>query len=174
MSATANNLQKIKGIGEILALRLQEAGHDSFAKIVKLGENGLRTVKGINPHSIPSILSQAASLAEGEEISREDRIKALKDSVEELRNTVQVLTTSARDRFAEKLAGKPGRKLAEDLVQFIDALEKVEGGAEKRIKRTGKSLLKAERRLEGLAEAGLKKLRKGLKRSRKALLRVQA
>jgi hypothetical protein len=174
MNATANDLQKINGIGEILARRLQEAGHDSYAKIVKLGEDGLKKVRGMNPKIIQSILEQAASLAEGEENKREARIKALRDSVEELRNTVQVLTVSARDRFAEKLAGKPGRKLAEDLIRFIDALEKVEGGAEKRIKRTGKVLLKAEQRLEGLAEAGLKKLRKGLKRSRKALQQVTA
>ena len=174
MIITAKDLQKIRGIGAVLADRLLEEGHDSFAKIAALGEAGLRKIKGINPRAIPSILGQATSLAVAGDDDREARIKSLKDSIEELRNTVQMLTTSARDRFAEKLAGKTGRKLEEDLAQFIDALEKVEGRAEKRLKRTGKCLLKAENRLEGLAEAGLNKLRKGLKKSRKALQRVRA
>jgi 5'-3' exonuclease len=172
MSITAKDLQKIKGIGEILALRLLEEGHDSFSKVVTLGEEGLKTIKGINPKTIPSILAQAANLAKSEESDREARVKALKSSMDGLRNSVQELTASARDRFAEKLAGKSGRRLTESLVRFIDALEKAEGGAEKRVKRTGKGLLKAEQRLEGLAETGLKELRKGLKRARKALQRV--
>ncbi len=174
MKITAKELQKINGIGEILALRLLEQGHDSFSKIVKLGEEGLRKVKGINPKIIPSIIEQAASLATSRETERDARIKALKDSVNSLRKAVQDLTASARDRFTEKLTGKTGRKLTETLVRFIDALEKVEGSAGKRIKQTGKGLLKAEQRIEGLADAGLKELRKGLKKARKALQKVDA
>lgn len=172
MSIIAKDLQKITGIGEILARRLSAEGHYSFTSIVKLGEDGLRKVKGINPKAIPSILAQAASLAESEESGRDARIRALRSSVDTLRNSVQDLTASARDRFTEKLAGKTGRKLTEALVSFIEALEKIEGSAGKRIKKTGKGLLKAEHRLEGLAEAGLKELRQGLKKARKALQKV--
>jgi hypothetical protein len=169
MSVTAKDLQQIRGIGEILARRLLEEGHDSFSKIAALGEDGLRKIKGINPRAVPSILAQAASLAADETTGRDERIKALKSSVAALRSSVEELTASARDRFAEKLAGKTGRKLTGALVSFIDTLEKIEGNAGKRLKRTGKSLVKAEQRLEGLAEEGLKELRKGLKSARKAL-----
>lgn len=174
MSITAKDLQKIRGIGEVLSRRLLAEGHDSFSKIVQLGEDGLKKVTGINPHAIPSILQQAASLAVEEDSDRAVRIKALQDSIGALRNSVQDLTASARERFTEKLAGKTGLKLTEYLVRFIDALEKAENGAEKRIKKTGKGLLKAEQRLEGLADTGLKELRKGLKKARKALQKVTA
>jgi hypothetical protein len=48
-------------------------------------------------------------------------------------------------------------------------LEKVEGRLETKVKSAGKALVKAERKLEGLTVAGLKKVGKGLKRARKSL-----
>lgn len=174
MSLTTKELQQIRGIGDVLASRLLELGHDSFLKIVKLGENGLRGIKGINPKAIPDILEQARRLSEKESGERERKIVALKESMQGLRHSVQELTSSAKDRFSEKLAGKTGRKLTESLLGFIATLEELEGKAGKKIKRTGKVLHKAEQQLEGLAEAGLKDLRKGLKKARKALQRVHA
>jgi Holliday junction resolvasome RuvABC DNA-binding subunit len=174
MKITAKELQQIKGVGEVLAHRLLEAGHDSFAKIVKLGDVGLRKIKGMNPQAIPSILEQAATLAKNGASDRAARIKALQDSAEGLRSSVQELTASAKNRFAEKLAGKGGRKLTEGLIRFIAALEQVEGSAEQRLKRTGKGLIKAEQQLAGLAEVGFKELRKKLKKARKALQKVHS
>ena len=174
MSLTARELQQIKGIGEVLAVRLLEAGHDSFAKIVKLGESGLKEIKGINPKAIPDIIAQAARLSEKKSGSGDEKVVALNGALQGLRQSVQELTRAARDRFSEKLAGKTGKKLTESLVRFIDAVEKLEDKAGTKIKRSGKAVMKAEQQLEGLAETGLKELRKGLKRARKALQRVHA
>lgn len=174
MSISAKEMQRIRGIGEALAPRLLEAGHDTFAKIVALGPDGLRQIKGVNPGAIPAILEQAARLAAEAGSDRTARVAALRKSAATLRQSVQTLTLSARDRFGNKLSGKTGRKLTEAVVRFIGAAEKIESGAHKGVKRTGKGLVKAEQRLEGLAEAGLKALRKGLKKARKALQRVQA
>jgi hypothetical protein len=174
MSLTAKELQQIKGIGEVLASRLLESGHDSFSGIVNLGESGLRKIKGINLKAVPEILEQATRLAESETGDRDKKVATLKESLQGLRHSVQELTSTAKDRFSEKLSGKTGRKLTESLVRFIEALETVEGNAGKKLKRAGKSVVKAEQNLEGLAEAGLKELRKGLKKARKALQRVHA
>lgn len=174
MSLTVKELQQIRGIGAVLAARLLESGHDSFIKIVHLGESGLRKIKGVNPKAIPEILAQAAGLAESDTGERDKKIASLKESLQGLRQSVQELTSTAKDRFSEKLSGKTGRKLTESLVRFIGALEEAEGKAGRKLKRTGKAALKAEQQLEGLAEAGLKELRKGLKKARKALQRVHA
>lgn len=174
MGLTAKDLRKIRGIGDVLAVRLLEAGHDSYLKVAKLGESGLKGIKGINPKAIPQILEQAKQLAAAESSDRERKIADLKGSMQGLRHSVQELTSTAKERFSEKLSGRTGRKLTESLVRFIEALEELEGKAGRKVKRTGKVLLKAEQQLEGLAEAGLKDLRKGLKRARKALQRVNA
>lgn len=174
MSLTARELRQIRGIGEVLSVRMVESGHDSFQKIADLGVSGLKKIKGINPNSIQGILEQAAELAAKESGEREKKITALHESLKGLRNNVQELTSNAKERFGEKLSGKTGKKLTESLVRFIEALENVEGKAEKKVKRTGKVLHKAGQHLEGLAEAGLKDLRKGLKKARKALQRVNA
>ena len=172
MSLTAKELQRIKGIGAVLSVRLLEAGHDSFAKIVKLGESGLKEIKGINLKAIPDIIEQAARLSEKKPGTRDERVAALKGSLHGLRQSVQELTRAAKDRFSEKLAGKAGKKVTESLVRFIDAVEKLEDKAGKKVKRSGKAVMKAEQQLEGLAAAGLKEFRTRLKRARKALQRV--
>ncbi len=174
MGLTAKELQKIRGIGEVLSVRMIESGHDTFRKIVKLGESGLKKIRGINPRAIPEILEQARRFAESESREREKRAEALQELLKNLRRRVQDLTSSARDRFSEKLSGKTGRKLTDSLVRFIETLEAVEAKAEVKVRRTGKVVHKAEQHLEGLAEAGLKDLRKGLKRARKALQQVNA
>ena len=129
MSLTAKELQQIKGIGAVLAARLLESGNDSYSKIVKLGNSGLRKIKGLNPIAIPEILEQATRLAAAEDGNRDKKVAALKESLQGLRQSVQELTTTARDRFSEKLSGKTGRRLTESLVRFIEALEQVEGKA---------------------------------------------
>lgn len=172
MSLTAKDLQKIRGIGEALSTRLIEEGHDTFTKIVQLGESGLKSIKGINPKAITDIITQAGQFAAYEPGDRDKKVAALKDSLNRLRLSVQELTAVANERFSEKLSGKTGRKLTESLVSFIEAVESIEAMTGRKVKRTGKALLKAEKRLEGLAESGLKDLRTGLKKARKALQRV--
>jgi len=174
MGLTAKDLRKIRGIGDVLAVRLLEAGHDSYLKIAKLGESGLKGIQGMNPKAVPEIIEQAKRLAAEESDGRDRKIADLKESMQGLRHSVQELTSTAKERFSEKLSGRTGRKLTDSLVRFIEALEELEGKAGRKVKRTGKVLVKAEQHLVGLAEAGLKDLRKGLKRARKALQRVNA
>jgi len=174
MSLTARELQKIKGIGDVLSVRLLEEGHDSFEKIVKLGENGLKEIKGINPKAVLDIIAQASRLCGEKPCNRDEAAAVLKVSLQGLRQAVEELTRSAKERFNEKLAGRSGRKLTKSLVRFIEAVEKREDKAGKKVKRTGKAVVKAEQLLEGLADTGLKGLRKGLKKARKALKRADA
>ncbi len=172
MTPEMKELEQIRGIGAILAQRLIDAGHDSCAKVAALGEEGLKQLKGINPKAIPSILEQAAQLANAEGNDRAARIAALKEFAANLRQSVQDLTASAREQLSGDLSKKAERKITDALVDFLVILEKVEGRAHKRIKRTGRGLAKAGERLEGLAEGNLKSIRKGLKRAGKTLQRV--
>lgn len=167
-------LQQIRGIGPVLAQRLIAAGNDSCAKVAALGEEGLKELKGINLKAIPSILEQAAQLAQPHGNDRAERIAALKEFAATLRQSVQNLTASARENLADDLSKKAERKLTDALIDFLVTLEKVEGKAHKRIKRTGRGLARAGERLEGLGEADLKSIRKGLKRANKALQKVRS
>ncbi|WP_318258643.1 helix-hairpin-helix domain-containing protein [Geobacter anodireducens] len=78
MTDIQKELQKIRGIGEVLAKRLAEAGHDTFEKIAAAGEEGLRAIKGMNPRSVAAIVAQAAELAKGRAEDRDRRVEELK------------------------------------------------------------------------------------------------
>ncbi len=174
MTTAIKNLQQIKGVGEVLAKRLCEGGIDTYAAITKAGATGLKAVKGINQRAIQSILEQAANLQKESGTNKQDRIAKVKDNCSTLRTSIQTIAESARQRLAESLNGKPGEKLTATLVRLIDTLDKVEINAHKRVKLAGKAISKAERRIEKLAEAGHKDLRKGLKKARKSLRRALA
>lgn len=173
MATPVQDLQQIKGIGEILAKRLCETGIDSFATITKAGEAGLKAVKGVNPRIIQSIIEQAARLQVETVSGKAEQIAKVKKSCTTLRASVQAIAESARQRLGKTITGKPGDKLTTTLVRFVDTLDKVEDSAHKRLKRTGKALAKAEQRLKSLVDAGHKDLRKGLKKARKSLGRAQ-
>ena len=172
MAIINKELQQLKGIGGVLAKRLDDAGLDSFTKVVEAGEEGLRKIRGINPHAITSILEQAALLAVTEKTGRAERVEEVKKMIGGVREKVQALAASTKERFKEELVGKYGKKLTNDLVRLVDALDKFEDSVPKRLKRAGKGLAKAEKKVEGLTEAGLKKVHKGLKKTRKSLVKV--
>ena len=56
-------LQKLKGVGEVLARRFSEAGYDTFAKIAAAGEEGLRKIPGVNPRMLGSNVAEAVALS---------------------------------------------------------------------------------------------------------------
>jgi len=172
MEAAHKELQQLKGVGEILSLRLVEEGLDSFAKIAEAGSAGLSKVKGINPRMVESIVEQARSLAETSAVDKETQLKDLRQAISKLRDSVQTIAATARDRFQEELAGKTGRKLTKDLIQVVESLEKIDQKLPKRSKRAGKGLLKAEQRLIELGEASVASLCKGMKKTRKTLQKV--
>ncbi len=171
MTQTATDLQQLKGVGTVLAKRLLGAGFDDFAKIAQADEEELKKVRGMPPRAIRSIIEQAKQLSQ---IPREDseRGEAMKKQLSEVRDKVQTLALAARDRFQEELSGKVGKKLSADLIRIEDALARIDGDGSKHVKRTGKALLKAQKRITGLEDVGLKKLRKGVKRARKTVLKV--
>jgi hypothetical protein len=172
MVHTAEDLQQLKGVGRILAKRIYDAGFDSFRKIADGGEEGLQKVRGIPPRSIAPILEQARQLAEGPPKDSPERQEQVKKQVAEVREKIQILAKDARARFQEKLAGKTGKKMTADLVRIEDALQQMGSDGQKRVKRTEKALSKAGKRVDGLEEASLKKIRKSLKRARKAVLKA--
>ncbi len=172
MKKQMKELQRINGVGDVLARRLVEAGLGTFDKIVAAGEEGLKKIKGIPPRGLQGILDQAAALADEETGGRAVRVAKLRGAVSTLKGEVEGIAKSVRDRFGEELAGKSGRKIEKDILKLLSSLEKVEGKLETRVKRAGKGLAKAEKRLAGLADAGLKGVGKGLRKSRKALKRV--
>lgn len=172
MKETLKELQKIKGIGEILSRRFVEAGYDTHGKIAEAGEEALKAIRGINPRAISSIISQAADRADEAGKARERRVEELKAAAATLKGQVEGIARGVRDRFADELQGKRGKKIEKELLKMVSALERVEGKIGKRVKRAGKGLAKAEARLAGLAEQGVKGVGKGLKKARKSLKRV--
>jgi hypothetical protein len=170
MVQTGDDLRQLKGIGKILVQRLQDAGLDSFAKIAEAGEEKLKEVSGINPRNIASILEQAKQLAETSPSENAAGIETLQLRLGEVKQKIQTLAETARERFQEELAGKWGKKLSADLVRIEDALERINFEGKKGSRRAGKALGKVDKRVSGLAgDASLKKVRKTLKRARKAV-----
>ncbi len=172
MKRGMQELQKLKGIGEILAKRLVDAGYDSLAKVAAAEEKALGKIAGIKPHLIGSIVSQAGKLAGEAERGRAAKVEELKHQASTLKVQVQEIARSLRERFQEEITGKSGKKTEKEILKIIVSLEKVEGVLENRVKKAGKGLVKAEKRLEGLADAGLKGVGKGLKKARKSLKKV--
>jgi hypothetical protein len=174
MKKSLKELQKIRGIGEVLARRLVAAGHDTYEKLHALGEEGLRGVKGIKPGAVDSILSQAAELAESKGKERARRVEELRAAATTLRGQVEEIARSVKDRFADEVRGQGGRKLEKQVARIMTSFDRVEGKLEKRAKRAAKGLAKAEARLVGLVEGNVKEVEKGIRRTRKSLKRILA
>jgi hypothetical protein len=174
MKKKLTELQKLRGVGEVLSGRLVEAGYDTFAKVAAAGEEGLKKIPGINPRLVPSIVEQAGLLAGEAQTSKSQKVEALKRNAAVLKEQVQGIALRVRDTFPQEAAGKAGRKVEKELLKVISSLEKVEGKLDTRVKRAGKGLAKAEKRLAALADAGLADIGRGLKKARKSLKRVVA
>ena len=174
MKHAMTELQRLKGVGEVLSRRLVDAGIDSHARIVDAGEEGLAKIRGMNPRMLGSIVAQARELADEVKQGRAERVAALRQQANALREQVQTIALNVRDRFGTEATGKLGKKVEKELVKMITSLEMLEGKLEGRVKKAGKRLVKAEKRLAGLADSGLKGVGKGLKKARKSLKRVYA
>ena len=172
MTRTAAELQQLKGIGAVLANRLIDAGLDSFTRIAEAGNEGLKAIPGINPRATHAIVKQARQLAELEAPDTPDREEGMKQHLLEVRQKVEQLALSTRERFRHDLLGKRGKKLSADLIRVEDALTRMNGNGKKRRKRAERALTQVEKRLAGLNEASIRKVRKGVKRARKAALKA--
>jgi hypothetical protein len=170
MKKTMKELQKIKGIGEILTKRFIKAGYNSFEAIVAAGEEGLKKIKGVNPQVIPSILEQATALAAECRAERARKVAKIKATAAAIREQVEGISKAIKDRPGYELQGKVGSKIQTQLSKMLTALEKVEGSLEKRVKRAGKKLAKAGKCLAELsADTGIKGIGSSLKKARKSL-----
>ena len=170
MARSTSALQQLKGVGEVLAKRLEAAGLDNFEKIAKGGEKVLQKVPGMPPRSVASIVEQARQLAKHPQTEEQRPKETVLQRVGEVRDQLQAVAKLARDRFQGDLAGKKGKRLTYDLVRLEDALARIEDGG--RGKRAGKALLKAQKRISGLEDVSLKKLRKRVKRARKTMVKA--
>ncbi|HEX9024682.1 MAG TPA: helix-hairpin-helix domain-containing protein, partial [Geobacteraceae bacterium] len=155
MKREMKELQKLRGIGETLSRRLVEAGYDTPAKVAAACEEKLRKIPGMNPRLIGSIVAQAGELAGETKQERAAKVEGLKQQALALKGQVQELARDVRDRFREEVGGKIGKKTEKEILRVISSLEEVEKNLETRVKKAGKGLVKAEKRLEGLADTGL-------------------
>jgi predicted flap endonuclease-1-like 5' DNA nuclease len=55
-------LEKLKGIGEVLSQRLVQSSYDTIAKVAAAEEKGLERITGMNPHKVHSIVDQARKM----------------------------------------------------------------------------------------------------------------
>ncbi len=62
MKNKMKELQKLDGIGEILARRLIEASYDTIAKVAAAEEKGLKHIERMNPQKVKSIVTQARKM----------------------------------------------------------------------------------------------------------------
>jgi len=173
MKKSTKELQKIKGVGEILAKRFIRAGYDSFDRIAAAEKTELKSIQGINPQTIPSIIKQAAALAAEKSAERARKITELKAAAAAIREQVDGLGRAFKERAGENPQGKRGKKIEAGLIKTVTALEKAEAKIEQRVKRAGKGLAKAGQRLSGLnADTGADKVSSRLKKARKSLKRI--
>jgi hypothetical protein len=173
MKKSVKELQQIKGVGEILAKRFIRAGYDSFDRIAAAEKAELKSIQGINPQTIPSIISQAAALAAGKSTERARKIAELKTAAAAIREQVDGLGRALKERAGEELPGKKAKKITAGLLKTVTALEKAEVKIEKRVKRAGKGLAKAGQRLSRLtADSEATAMSSGLKKARKSLKRI--
>ena len=62
MKRQLKELQKLRGIGEILSQRLVEASYDTIAKVAGAQGKGLEKIAGMNPKKVHSIVTQAREM----------------------------------------------------------------------------------------------------------------
>jgi predicted flap endonuclease-1-like 5' DNA nuclease len=75
MKKQMKELQKLKGIGEVLSQRLVEASYDTIAKVAAAEEKGLERIAGLNPNKVRSIVTQARTLTREAEKSQHTWLK---------------------------------------------------------------------------------------------------
>lgn len=169
MDPLIKKLTRLRGVGVILAARFRDSGLDSFEKIVEAGGAGLQKIRGINPRVIPSILTQAAGMI-AEESGK--TVGYIQDRTSLLSSRVQEIAQTVHNRFGEELKGKAGKKVQKEIHKLVGYLDSP--SLKSRKNKVAKGLAKAEKRLAIAEDAGLKKIRKCLKRTRKSLGKISS
>jgi predicted flap endonuclease-1-like 5' DNA nuclease len=79
MKEQMKELQKLKGIGEVLSRPLVESSYDTIAKVAAAEEKGLERIAGMNPQTGWSIVTQARKMTGEAEKSRRTWLKDRRD-----------------------------------------------------------------------------------------------
>ena len=70
MKEETKELQRLKGVGEVLSRRLVESSYDTIAKVAAAEKKGLERIAGMNPQKVRSIVTQAREIVREAEKSR--------------------------------------------------------------------------------------------------------
>ncbi|SDL40678.1 Helix-hairpin-helix domain-containing protein [Geoalkalibacter ferrihydriticus] len=62
MEKQMKELQKLKGIGKVLARRLVESSYDTIGKVASAQEKSLERIEGMHQQKIRSIVAQARNM----------------------------------------------------------------------------------------------------------------
>lgn len=173
MESTVKQLQQIKGVGDVLARRLAEAGFDTLPRLAAATEQDLAEIKGLPPTAIPEILGQARELAVSTlgEVDDRSLAKMLED-IERLRTGVTSLVIRLRDQQSEDDGGKARRQLRKEIPRVLATLERIEASLSEQLSRLLKKLAKADAKLAGSDQRDLEALTKGLRQTRKAIDKI--
>ena len=174
MKKNSKELQKIKGVGEVLSKRLMAAGYDTFDKIAAAGKAELRKIRGLERLPLKPIIDQAAALAQGSDKKKARKVKDLKAAAAAIRVRVEGLARRVKDRFGDQLTEKARKKIEKQFLKMTVALDKVKGELESCRKPASKGLAKAEKRLAGIPDGTMDPMEviKGLKKARRSLKKI--
>jgi hypothetical protein len=167
-----NELIRLHGIGAILAVRLADAGIDTFAKVAAAGEEGLIKIKGMNPRAVPSILAQAGEIISAAERDHERFLQEIRERTEAVSGRIVALAADVRERFSGDMAGRDARKIEKEIFRIIGSLEILAAKSWKKGKRAAKCLSRTEELLSACTGSGLEDIRKNLKKMRISLKRL--
>ena len=76
MKQQMKEVQKLKGIGDVLSRRLVEASYDTIAKVAAAEEKGLERIAGMNPQKVRSIVTQARNMTGEAEKNKHTWVKS--------------------------------------------------------------------------------------------------
>ena len=62
MKEKMKELQKLKGIGDVLSRRLVESSYDTIGKVAGAEKKGLERIAGMNPQKVRTIVTQARKM----------------------------------------------------------------------------------------------------------------
>lgn len=62
MKKQIKELQRLKGIGEVLSQRLVESSYDTIAKVANAEEKGLERIAGMNPKKVRAVVTEARKI----------------------------------------------------------------------------------------------------------------
>ena len=70
MKEKMKELQKLKGIGDVLSRRLVESSYDTIGKVAGAEKKGLERIAGMSPQKVRDIVTQARKMMGKAEKSR--------------------------------------------------------------------------------------------------------